>query len=442
MSQFPSTQWLMVEMAGQSSPMIARAAMNHLLERYWQPMFVHLRYKGVQPEAAEDLLQDFILEILDKNLLAIADREKGKFRTLLLTALDRFAISKHRYNTAAKRAPKDVRSLDAGEGTDVAGGEGPSLAFERAWALDVLAETLATMHEECESSGDMTRWTVFDRRVLAPLFEDVEPPDYVALAKELGLGGEKAAMNVLVTAKRQFARTLRDLVREYIVQSGPQATTAAVAESRSTGDAKASATRQLAEHTVVQAVEREIAELQQVLANSRSAGPLAPSEEAIRDDDNPRKAYFWKRLTQGAAAAPTQVESMLDWGSVVAEGGFDSWVADLLDTDVRKLLGYDYAATGPIRAYLSDESPRVEVLEHLKEWANVQRFTLSASPQGKLADALYFLCIAAAMVHLGLRITGMKDAGLRSGFESLMKANYLEPDLGQLVNTALGMIGS
>jgi hypothetical protein len=230
------------------------------------------------------------------------------------------------------------------------------------------------------------------------------------------------------------------------VQSGPQATTAAVAESRTTGDAKASATRQLAEHTVVQAVEREIAELQQVLANSRSAGPLAPSEEAIRDDDNPRKAYFWKRLTQGAAATPTQVESMLDWGSVVseggAEGGFDSWVADLLDTDVRKLLGYDYAATGPIRRYLSDEAPRLEVLEHLKEWSNVQRFTLSATPQGKLADALYFLCIAAAMVHAGTRITGMKDVGLRSGFQTLTQADFLEADLRAMVQSALGMIGS
>lgn len=436
MSQFPSTQWLLVDMAGQSSPIIARAAMNHLLERYWQPMFVHLRYKGVPPEAAEDLLQDFILEILDKNLLSVADRTKGKFRTLLLTALDRFAISKHRYNTAAKRAPKDLRSLDAGEGTDVPGGEGPSLAFERAWALDVLAETLAAMHEECESTGDMTRWTIFDRRVLAPLFEDAEAPDYVTLARDLGLAGEKAAMNLLVTAKRQFARTLRDLVREYIVQSGPQATTAVVAESRTAGDAKASATRQLAEHTIVQAVEREIAELQQVLATCRTAGPLAPSDEAIRPNDNPRKTYFWQRLTQGAAVTPTQVESMLDWGAVIAEGGFDSWVADLLDTDVRKLLGYDYTATGPIRNYLSDESPRVEVLEHLKEWANVQRFTLGATPQGKLADALYFLAIAAAMVHAATRITGMTDVSLKAGFDWLAGAEWLEPGLRKTVEQA------
>lgn len=442
MTHFPATQWLLVEMAGQSSPTIARAAMNQLLERYWQPMFVHLRYKGLTPEEAEDLLQDFIIEILDKNLLAIADRKKGKFRTLLLTALDRFAISKHRYNTAAKRAPKDMRSLDAGDGEDVAGdaATGQSLVFERAWALDVLAETLAAMQEECETLGESTRWTIFDRRVLAPLFEDAEPPEYAALAEELGLGGEKAAMNLLVTAKRQFARILRELVREYVVQSNASKAPSTGVKSAANDEAAASAARQMAEHAVVQAVEREIAELQQILASSRSAQITKRSEEAIRPAQNTRKAVFWQRLTQGRSLDVPRMDSMLDWGSVLTEGDFDAWVTDLLHTSVTALLGAEYPFAGSVRMALLKSPIPITVLEHLKEWANVQRFTLSASPQGKLADILYFLCIATALARTGTKITGMHDSAIRTAFAGMQASSWLDAELGAIIVKAAGQL--
>ena len=97
MSRFPTTQWSLIELAHRETPTGSREQMGALLEAYWQPMYAHLRYKGLSNEKAEDLIQEFMMEILNKDLLAIADPKRGKFRTLLLTALDRFAISQPWY---------------------------------------------------------------------------------------------------------------------------------------------------------------------------------------------------------------------------------------------------------------------------------------------------------------------------------------------------------
>ncbi|MFO1095112.1 MAG: hypothetical protein U0992_17670 [Planctomycetaceae bacterium] len=103
-SQFPTTRWSLIARASRESPVGSRDEMGSCC-RYWRPMLIHLRFKGLSQEAAEDVLQDFMIELLDQDLLSIADPQKGKFRSLLLTALDRFLISRLRHQNAAKRSP-------------------------------------------------------------------------------------------------------------------------------------------------------------------------------------------------------------------------------------------------------------------------------------------------------------------------------------------------
>ncbi|MCG8649594.1 MAG: hypothetical protein MI861_07165 [Pirellulales bacterium] len=165
MSRFPTTHWSLIHQVGEDSTG-SREQLGRLLETYRHPMYTHLRARGVSHEQAEDLIQDFTIEILNKNLLAIADPQRGKFRTLLLTALDRFTVGRYRYETAAKRAPAEAEivSLDvpaaAAASTQA---PSPSLVFERAWAIDVLAQALAEMKQQCEANGDHGRWAVFEK---------------------------------------------------------------------------------------------------------------------------------------------------------------------------------------------------------------------------------------------------------------------------------------
>lgn len=436
MGKFPSTQWLLVEIAGQSSEAVAREALDHLLRQYWQPLYVHLRVKGLSNEAAEDVLQDFIVEMLDKNLCAAADRERGRFRTLLLTALDRFLISKHRYQTAAKRAPDKLQSLQAGDGIDVPTADAaPVAAFEQAWALDVLAETLAAMQDECDASGDTARWAVFERRFLAPLLDGAEVTEYQQLADELGLANEKGAMNLLVTAKRQFSRVLRDQVRLYVEQSGPRSMKAQGAPL----NPAASGARQLAEGAVVQAVEQEVLELRAILAQPRVDRDL-PADEACRPEDSPRKRAFWLRLARPTAPPAARLAGIFQWGDQLAEGDLAVGFADLLEGDIQLLLGAGYVSRGPVIRFLTADVPMLMVLEHLKEWANVQRFARGATAHGRLADAMYFLTIAVAQARLGERIAGMNDAGLRDGLERLAASGLVDGPLLDDVRRALQAI--
>ncbi|MFO1095113.1 MAG: hypothetical protein U0992_17675 [Planctomycetaceae bacterium] len=72
------------------------------------------------------------------------------------------------------------------------------------------------------------------------------------LAARFRLGNVKTAMNILVTAKRQFARVLRDIIREYVMRS-PDGCSPAAGSADSTVDGV-----DLLEHQVRQAVEPRI----------------------------------------------------------------------------------------------------------------------------------------------------------------------------------------
>jgi len=61
-----------------------------LCRQYWHPLYAYVRRHGFSPEDAEDVTQDFSRSFLEKAYLERADRDKGRFRTLLLTSLQNF----------------------------------------------------------------------------------------------------------------------------------------------------------------------------------------------------------------------------------------------------------------------------------------------------------------------------------------------------------------
>src|SRR5689334_10019220 len=103
--QFPSTHWSIVETVGREDVHGPRPALAELLRRYLPAFRAHLLKRGrVRGNEIDDLLQSFIAsKFLEADLVGAADRSRGKFRTLLLTALDRFVISHHRGQYAEKR---------------------------------------------------------------------------------------------------------------------------------------------------------------------------------------------------------------------------------------------------------------------------------------------------------------------------------------------------
>jgi DNA-directed RNA polymerase specialized sigma24 family protein len=219
--RFPTTQWSVVEQAGVSDE-AGGAALERLLPRYLAPLRTHLmRHKRLEPQQAEDLLQGFLVErVLERNLIGGALREKGRFRTFLLVALDRFVSNQLRDARSLKRSPgQELAPLDTAA-AETSPAPTPSGVFESAWARQVLSNAAERMRDECKASTRDDIWQIFDGRILSPTLEGAEPIPYEQLVARFGLGDVGAASNLLVTAKRMFARSLREVVGEYMSKDG------------------------------------------------------------------------------------------------------------------------------------------------------------------------------------------------------------------------------
>src|SRR6266568_6947739 len=87
---FATTHWSVVLTAGQAASPTAAAALEELCRTYWYPLYAFVRRKGHSPHDAQDLTQAFFARLLEKNYVAQADRERGRFRTYLLAAFTHY----------------------------------------------------------------------------------------------------------------------------------------------------------------------------------------------------------------------------------------------------------------------------------------------------------------------------------------------------------------
>lgn len=214
---FPTTHWSHVARASDGSRESQEVALEQLLRRYLPALRAHVvRVLRVPADDVDDLVQGFICDrIVAEGLIAGADQNRGKFRTYLLTALDRHVARVRRYDRAAKRSPSaPSNSLDDDSVIEPTAGPIPSETFDIAWAKQVVAQAIEQMRKEC-SSGRPDIWGVFQARVLSPMLEGTEPTPYPQLVESLRLVSADVAANLTVTGKRMFARHLRAIVGQY-----------------------------------------------------------------------------------------------------------------------------------------------------------------------------------------------------------------------------------
>ena len=182
-----------------------------LLRHYLPALLSHLVIRQrIDTHRANDLLQGFLTaKVLEQRLILKADQDRGRFRTFLLTALDRYVIDEIRHARAAKRAG-DQPDLDVDELIEMpAPVDGPDRTFDIAWARQVLADAEQRMRMECRRTNRGDLWGVFEGRVLRPAMDGTEPVEYETLIKEYGFRSPVEASNVMISSKRMFARFSR-----------------------------------------------------------------------------------------------------------------------------------------------------------------------------------------------------------------------------------------
>jgi RNA polymerase sigma-70 factor (ECF subfamily) len=240
---FPPTQWSLVERAGGEGTGTGTEqsdgqahALGALLHRYVPALRAYLvSAKRIPVHDVDDLVQGFVTEkVLEQRLAGQADRTRGRFRSLLIVALDRYLISQHRQTTAGKRLPAGgfVALDEATCGVTSPSSTDDALShFNAAWARAMVAEALAHMRSECDRSGRADLWRIFKGRVVGPAMEGLEPADYDALVAELGLKSPLQACFLLTTAKRMFTRNLRAVAAQH-VGDDPEAVDEEIADLR------------------------------------------------------------------------------------------------------------------------------------------------------------------------------------------------------------------
>ena len=148
---FATTPWTTVLAAGSGISPDAQEALPSLCQAYWYPLYAYVRRLGHQPNDAQDLTQGFFARILEKNYLRAADPRRGRFRSFLLTAFNRF-LSKERDRAQAQRRGGGRRVLpldfEAGENRyslEPAHGLTAERIFEQRWAMTLLDQVVARL---------------------------------------------------------------------------------------------------------------------------------------------------------------------------------------------------------------------------------------------------------------------------------------------------------
>lgn len=187
----------------------ASEALESLCRTYWPPIHAHVRMRGYDWHQAQDLTQEFFTRLLRGNTFADVSPEKGRFRSFLLAALRNFLINDwKRENTLKRGGAVTIIDLDALDPSirnayEPRDGEEPSLAFDRCWALTLVAKVRERLHREYEAAGQLER-----HEALKVYLMDEGGRSCLETADSLGLT-ESAAKSAIHRIRRRFAELLR-----------------------------------------------------------------------------------------------------------------------------------------------------------------------------------------------------------------------------------------
>lgn len=210
---FIRTQWSQVLRAADPAAPGSASALQELCQDYWFPLYAFVRRSGHSPQDAEDLTQAFFARLLDKNYLASADREKGRFRTFLLVALKRFLANEWERQHALKRGgfatviAIDQDHAETRYGGDLAHHEQPDVLMEKQWAYSLIAQVMNRLQAEYVDGG---RSELFGL-LRAGLTRDDSAMGYAEISARLGT----STAAVKMSAMRMRAR-YQALLREEI----------------------------------------------------------------------------------------------------------------------------------------------------------------------------------------------------------------------------------
>lgn len=203
---FQTTHWSLVVSAAAE----ADSSLEALCQQYWQPVYAVARGAGHDVETAKDLTQGFFAKLLQNDWLQVADREKGRFRTFLVTALKRYMVDEWRKENTVKRGGEhEILVIDEvlAEQLEISG-LSPDQIFDRHWALALLDSALARLERESEADFALLKNCLTAQR---------GEIDYAKLALKMG-NSEGAARVAVHRMRKRYRTVIREEVARTVVE--------------------------------------------------------------------------------------------------------------------------------------------------------------------------------------------------------------------------------
>jgi RNA polymerase sigma-70 factor (ECF subfamily) len=212
-ARFPTTRWSRIGRDGDPADPEARAAMEGLCRDYWFPLYAFIRACGHSSNEAENLVQGFLADLLERGDLARLNHAKGRLRAFLRAACDHYLANYRDHDPAASRGGMvTIVSIDRREAEgrycrETAHAVTPERLFEREWALALLGRVLDRLEAEAVQAGN----GAFFERIRPALQKDGLAPSYQEIAKDFGMSAEAVR-----AATRRIRLRYRELLHEEV----------------------------------------------------------------------------------------------------------------------------------------------------------------------------------------------------------------------------------
>lgn len=207
---FVTTHWSVVLAAAGNDTAQAQDALATLCQTYWYPLYAYVRRRGVSPEDARDLTQAFFARLLQRNWVGDADRERGRFRTFLLTAMSRFLagewdkVRAQKRGGAVEHVPIQLDTAEPRYGLEPSDNSTPEQCYERKWALTLLDTVLQRLRVEYETAGKGELFAALNPCLVGR--RETQPYEQLAAEMKMSEVAVKMAVHRLRKRYRQLLR--------------------------------------------------------------------------------------------------------------------------------------------------------------------------------------------------------------------------------------------
>jgi len=198
-----------LQASAQDADGAAQKALATFSEAYWPPLYTFVRRHGYSPTDAQDVVQGFFVHVFEQNTLSRADQEKGRLRTFLLGAMQKFLLKERERLSAIKRGgnqqlvsfdlhlPETEAAMQATAHLDQVS------SYDLTWALTIVKRSWKRLQETMATEGK-AHWL----EELEPFIAGVEaaPPNQGEVAARLGI--PVATLRTYLSRLRQRYREL------------------------------------------------------------------------------------------------------------------------------------------------------------------------------------------------------------------------------------------